>query len=343
MLTCWKIAPCIAAGNTLIIKPPELAPLSSLHLAKLIDEAGFPPGVINIIPGLGSQAGSALAHHMKVRKIAFTGSTLTGRAILKASAESNLKKVSLELGGKSPAIIFDDADFEEAVMWAMIGITAGEGEICAAGSRIYVQDTIYEKFLKAFSDQCKKAVSGDPMASGTSKGPLISDQQREKVSRYIEEAKAKGTPLLHGGNRIGRSNAIENTAFFDVPEDSAIMKEEIFGPVAVSTRHKNHAFLARARPYGSGADANYLSICSPLPNFMTRKKSSTRPTTPSMGYLPLSLPRILLVRIGLRIASKADRSPSMHGLCWRLTCRSEVSQPCSPMITFGASPTSQSY
>lgn len=235
MLTCWKIAPCIAAGNTLIIKPPELAPLSALHLAKLIAEAGFPPGVINIIPGLGSTAGSALAHHMKVRKIAFTGSTLTGRAILKASAESNLKKVSLELGGKSPTIIFDDADFDEAVTWAAIGITMGEGEICAAGSRIYVQDTIYEKFLKAFADRCKNAALGDPMILGTSKGALISDQQREKVSTYIESAKANGTPLLHGGQRIGNTNAIENTAFFDVPEDSAIMKEEIFGPVAVST------------------------------------------------------------------------------------------------------------
>ncbi|EMD68566.1 hypothetical protein GGP41_003221 [Bipolaris sorokiniana] len=232
MLTCWKIAPCIAAGNTLIIKPPEVAPLSALHLAKLIAEAGFPPGVINIIPGLGSTAGSALAHHMKVRKIAFTGSTLTGRAILKASAESNLKKVSLELGGKSPTIIFDDADFEEAVTWAAIAITAGEGEICAAGSRIYVQDTVYERFLKAFSERCKNAAPGDPMAPETNKGPLISDQQREKVSSYIESAKANGTPLLHGGKRIGSSNAIENTAFFDVPEDSPVMREEIFGPVA---------------------------------------------------------------------------------------------------------------
>lgn len=235
MLTCWKIAPCIAAGNTLIIKPPELAPLSALHLAKLIVEAGFPPGVVNIVPGLGSTAGSALAHHMKIRKIAFTGSTLTGRAILKASAQSNLKKVSLELGGKSPAIVFEDADFEEAVTWAVIGITMGEGEICAAGSRIYVQDTIYDKFLKAFSEKCKHAVLDDPLKSGTGKGPLISDQQREKVLTYIENAKASGTPLLHGGKRIGDSNAIENTAFFDVPEDSPIMKEEIFGPVAVST------------------------------------------------------------------------------------------------------------
>jgi aldehyde dehydrogenase (NAD+) len=245
MLTCWKIAPCIAAGNTLIIKPPELAPLSALHLAKLVVEAGLPPGVINVLPGLGTRAGSALAHHMQIRKIAFTGSTLTGRAILKASAESNLKKVSLELGGKSPGIIFDDADFEEAVKWAAIGITLGEGEICAAGSRIYVQDTVYEKFLKAFSDQCKQATPGDPLVSGTNKGPLISDQQREKVSKYIETAKANGTPLLHGGNRIGNTNAIENTAFFDVPEDSAIMKEEIFGPVAVSLTWMQHPFLGR--------------------------------------------------------------------------------------------------
>lgn len=233
MLTCWKIAPCIAAGNTLIIKPPELAPLSNLHLAKLIVEAGFPPGVINIIPGLGTTAGSALAHHMKVRKIAFTGSTVTGRAILKASAVSNLKKVSLELGGKSPCIIFDDANFDEAVTWAVAGITAGEGQICAAGSRIYVQDTIYQRFLRAFSARCKGAQAGHPLSSETTKGPVISDQHREKVMSYITEAKANGTKLLHGGSRVEQTNAIQNTAFFDVPEDAAIMKDEIFGPVAV--------------------------------------------------------------------------------------------------------------
>lgn len=233
MLTCWKIAPCIAAGNTLVIKPPELAPLSALKLAELVAEAGFPPGVINVVPGLGHTAGSALAHHMDVRKIAFTGSTMTGRMILEASAKSNLKKVSLELGGKSPVIVFDDAEFEEAVTWAAAGITAGEGQICAAGSRIYVQDTIYQKFLNAFSEKCKNAAFGDPLAADTCKGPLISDGQRDKVLGFIDRANKSGIPLLHGGKRSG--NSVENTAFYDVPSNAEILREEVFGPVAVST------------------------------------------------------------------------------------------------------------
>jgi aldehyde dehydrogenase (NAD+) len=234
MLTCWKIGPAIAAGNTLIIKPPELAPLSAIKLAQLVQEAGFPPGVINVVAGLGHTAGSALAHHMDVRKIAFTGSTATGRMILEASAKSNLKKVSLELGGKSPSIIFDDADFEEAVNWAAAGITAGEGQICAAGSRIYVQDTIYQKFLAAFSKKCKGAVLGDPLAAESAKGPLISEDQRAKVMGFVERAKDMGIPLLHGGKRSDQGKGVENTAFFDVPEDAEILQEEIFGPVAVS-------------------------------------------------------------------------------------------------------------
>lgn len=264
----------------------------------------------------------ALAHHTTVRKIAFTGSTLTGRAILKASAESNLKKISLELGGKSPTIVFDDADFDEAMTWAAIGITMGEGEICAAGSRIYVQETVYEKFLKAFSEQCKTATLGDPMVSGTSKGALISDQQREKVSKYIEGAKANGTPLLHGGKRIGDSNAIENTAFFDVPDDSAIMKEEIFGPVAVSFQATPKAWLESKEECPSGTNEN--SHYSSLPNSMTRKKSSTKPTGLSTACLHPSSPKISSVRIESQTVLRAARSLSMHGECWPLICHLEV-------------------
>ncbi|KAH3909271.1 hypothetical protein HBH56_162370 [Parastagonospora nodorum] len=232
MLSCWKIAPCIAAGNTLILKSPELAPLSCLHLAQLIVEAGFPPGVINIITGLGTVAGAALAHHMQIRKIAFTGSTLTGRSILRASADSNLKKVSLKLGGKSPTIIFADADFDDAVEWAAVGITLGEGEVCAAGSRIYVQDSIYQKFLQAFANRCKTAIAGDPLAPQTAKGPLISKQQRDKVMSYIDDAKSRGIKVLFGGTSDAPSNVVANTAFVDVPEDVPLMKEEVFGPVA---------------------------------------------------------------------------------------------------------------
>ncbi|KAI6855892.1 aldehyde dehydrogenase [Hortaea werneckii] len=264
MLTCWKIAPSIAAGNTLVIKPPELAPLSALKLAQLIVEAGFPPGVINIIPGLGSTAGSALAHHMDVRKIAFTGSTATGRMILEASARSNLKKVSLELGGKSPVIVFDDADFDQAVAGAAAGITAGEGQICAAGSRIYVQDTIYQKFLTAFSEKCKDAAFGNPLAADTAKGPLISDDQREKVLGFIHRAQAKGIPLLHGGNRVRDSNGVENTAFYDVPADAEVIEQEIFGPVAAISKFSTEDdVIQRSNDsnYGLSASVFTTNLC----------------------------------------------------------------------------------
>lgn len=235
MITAWKLAPAIAAGNTLVIKTPEAAPLWAQKLASLVKEAGFPPGVINILCGLGPVAGQALAEHPGVKKLSFTGSTAVGRSILQAAATSNLKRVTLELGGKSPCIVFSDADLENALFWTSLGITANNGQVCAAGSRIYVQDTIYDEFIAAFSERSRKAVQGDPVLPETTKGPVINSSQHAKILGYIERAKGEGGRLLHGGERLDSTGYfVPNTAFADVPQSAAIMKEEIFGPVAVS-------------------------------------------------------------------------------------------------------------
>ena len=248
MLACWKIGPAIALGNVLIIKSPELAPLSIQKLAALTLEAGFPPGVINVVCGFGNVAGSALSEHMEVRKVAFTGSVATGRQILKAAATSNLKKVTLELGGKGPSLVFSDADFENALFWTTMGITMHNGQICAAGSRIYVQAGIYDRFIKAFQERSQAAVHGDPLLATTTKGPIISGEQHKKILGYMESGKKAGVKLLHGGKAIEPEKGghfVENTAFVDVGEEETIMKEEIFGPVAVSPihtypSHRNH-------------------------------------------------------------------------------------------------------
>ncbi|KEF63574.1 aldehyde dehydrogenase (NAD+) [Exophiala aquamarina CBS 119918] len=233
MITIWKLAPCIAAGNTLVIKTPELCPLYGQKLAELIREAGFPPGVINIVCGLGSIAGQRLAEHSAVRKISFTGSTGVGRQILAASARTNLKKVTLELGGKGPSIVFDDADIENALFWTMIGITANNGQICVAGSRIYVQSTIYERFVQEFSRRSREAVHGDPLLGTTNKGPVISAGQRDKILSFVDKGKEGGARLLHGGEKLpGKGHFVANTAFADVAQDSSIMQEEVFGPFA---------------------------------------------------------------------------------------------------------------
>ena len=202
----------------------------------MVREAGFHPGCVNILCGLGSVAGAALAEHMEVRKIGFTGSIATGRSILKAAASSNLKKVSLELGGKGPSIVFADADFDNALTWTIMGITIHNGQICAAGSRIYVQASIYDRFLQAFQQRSQKEVHGDPLLHTTNKGPIISSVQHAKILEHIKNGKASGARLLHGGNQLGKTGYfVENTAFADVAEDASIMKQEIFGPVAVSS------------------------------------------------------------------------------------------------------------
>lgn len=257
MITIWKLAPCIAAGNTLVIKTPELCPLYGIKLAELIREAGFPPGVINILCGLGKDAGQRLAEHPDVRKLSFTGSSAVGRSILATSARTNLKKITLELGGKGPSIVFADADRENALFWTTLGITANNGQICIAGSRIYVQDTIYEDFIKEFSVRSREAVHGDPLLATTTKGPVISATQREKILSFVERGRDGGARLLHGGDKLsGKGHFVENTAFVDVPQDAKIMQEEIFGPFASIAPFKTEEeVIAKANdsPYGLSA------------------------------------------------------------------------------------------
>lgn len=244
MITIWKLAPAIAAGNVLIIKAPELAPLCAQKLASLVTEAGFPPGVIGIVCGHGHVAGQALAEHGGVKKIAFTGSASVGRQILHASAATNLKKVTLELGGKGPSIVFGDANLDNAVFWTTLGITANNGQVCAAGSRIYVHASIYDAFLVAFAEKLVQGSHGDPLLAETTKGPVISQKQRENIAEYVRYAKESGIRLLAGGEAIpGQGHFVTNTAFADVPDDARIMQEEIFGPVAVSATP-----TARKRP-----------------------------------------------------------------------------------------------
>lgn len=237
MITVWKLAPALAAGNVLIIKSSELSPLYAQRLAELVREAGIPAGVVNVMTGEGSTAGQALSEHMDVRKIAFTGSAMAGRKVLQAASRSNLKKVSLELGGKGPSIVFDDCDLDNALLWTRIGITANNGQICAAGSRIYVQEPIYEHFLEAYKKAAAAAptVAGDPLDASTTKGPIVSQAQHQKILNYIQQGKESGARLLFGGERIGDVGYfVQNTAFADVADDATIMREEIFGPVAVS-------------------------------------------------------------------------------------------------------------
>lgn len=218
MMLAWKVAPAIACGNTVVLKPAEQTPLSALYFGKLVQEAGFPPGVINIIPGLGGVAGKALAEHLDVDKIAFTGSTATGKSVMRAAA-SNLKNITLECGGKNPNIVFDDADLEQAVKWSHAGIMANQGQVCSSTSRIYVQDGIYDEFVRQFVQVTREHHrGGDPFAGETWQGPQVSEAQYDKVMSYIEEGKQSGARLVYGGKRQQGEKGyfIEPTVFADV-------------------------------------------------------------------------------------------------------------------------------
>ncbi|KKY29150.1 putative aldehyde dehydrogenase [Phaeomoniella chlamydospora] len=232
LMWAWKIGPAVATGNTVVMKTAEQTPLSGLYAATLCERAGFPPGVINIISGFGKTAGAAIASHMDIDKIAFTGSTLVGRTILQAAAKSNLKKVTLELGGKSPNIVFNDADIEQAISWVNFGIYYNHGQCCCAGSRVYVQEGIYAKFIEAFKKRTEQNVVGDPFHPETFQGPQVSQLQYDRIMHYIEAGKQAGARVVTGGERHGEEGYfIKPTIFADVTQDMKIVKEEIFGPV----------------------------------------------------------------------------------------------------------------
>ena len=233
-LATWKVAPALACGNAVVLKPAMETPLTALLLGELAAEAGFPPGILNVVPGRGTRAGAAMVRHPGVDAIAFTGSTEVGRTIMREAADT-LKKVSLELGGKSPNIVFADADLGSAVRGANTGIFYGKGEVCAAGSRILVQEAVYEEFLDGLAARANRMAVGDPMGPKTRMGAIVSRRQREVVLGYIDAGKADGARLVAGGKAAtvnGKGNFVQATIFADVTPEMRIAQEEIFGPVA---------------------------------------------------------------------------------------------------------------
>ncbi|KAG0699497.1 aldehyde dehydrogenase domain-containing protein [Suillus ampliporus] len=240
LMMAWKLGPALACGNTIVLKPSEFTPLTAIRMCHLINEAGFPPGVVNVINGYGNTVGNAITSHMKIEKVAFTGSTLVGRKIMESAAKSNLKNVTLELGGKSPNIIFDDADLEQAVNWSAFGIFWNHGQACCAGSRIFVQEGIYDEFLKRFTEKTRSLKVGDPFAPDTFQGPQVSEIQFNRIMSYIESGKEAGAKVEIGGERHGTEGFfIKPTIFTNVNPSMKIVQEEIFGPVGVVIKFKD--------------------------------------------------------------------------------------------------------
>lgn len=241
MLTMWKLAPALAAGNTIVIKPAEQTPVSILEMVKVFQEVGIPDGVINVVPGFGQTAGDALASHPDVDKIAFTGSTTTGRLIMQA-ASKNLKPISLELGGKSPNIVFDDAHIENAVNGSMFGIFFGQGQVCASGTRLFVQEGIYDKFIDSLINKAQSIRVGNPLDPSTQMGPQVSLQQLERIQHYVAAGLEEGANLVLGGqrnNEAGNGYFFTPTIFENVTNEMTIAREEIFGPVLSIIRFKD--------------------------------------------------------------------------------------------------------
>jgi aldehyde dehydrogenase (NAD+) len=249
LMQAWKWGPALACGNTLVLKPAEQTPLTALKVAELAQEVGFPDGVINVVPGFGPTAGAALASHMDVDKIAFTGETSTGKLVMTAAAQSNLKRVSLELGGKSPNVVFADADIDAAVDGAYFGLFFNQGQCCVAGSRLFVEEAVYDEFVDKMTKKAKARRLGDPFHPDTEQGPQVSKEQQDRVRGYIDAGKREGARLLVGGSEslssltAAHANGyfVEPTVFTDVHDDMTIAKEEIFGPVMSILKFKDMA------------------------------------------------------------------------------------------------------
>jgi aldehyde dehydrogenase (NAD+) len=236
LMAAWKLAPALAAGNTVVLKPAEQTPVTAMELGKLIQEAGFPEGVVNIVPGYGETAGAALASHPGINKIAFTGSTEVGKIIARAAAE-NLTKVSLELGGKAPNIVFADADLEQAVNGAMMGIFFNQGQVCCAGSRLFVEEGVKDQFVDSLKEKAAKITVGNPMEQTTLMGPQVSLEQLNRIKSYMEIGRGEGANIVAGGEPPMLEDSFKNGYFFqptiltDVKNQMRVAQEEIFGPV----------------------------------------------------------------------------------------------------------------
>ena len=254
LMAAWKLAPALAAGCTCVLKPAEQTPLTAMEFATWLEEAGLPPGVVNIVNGVGEISGAALVCHPQVDKIAFTGSAAVGKIIVKSAADT-LKRVTLELGGKSPNVFFADADWEAAVDGALFGVFINQGEVCSAGSRILVEKKIYPKFVEAMTEKAKRIKLGPPLERETKMGPLVSKEQYDRVSSYLDLGRKEAKTAIGGGRpkAFGKGFYVEPTIFYDVDNSARIAREEIFGPVASVIPFENEADaikIANDTPYG---------------------------------------------------------------------------------------------
>jgi betaine-aldehyde dehydrogenase len=257
LMAAWKLAPALAAGCTCVLKPAEQTPLTALEMAQWFEEVGLPSGVVNVVTGFGETCGAPIVTHPDVNKVAFTGSAAVGKIIVKQAADT-VKRVTLELGGKSPNIFFADADFEAAIDGALFGVFINQGEVCSAGSRILVQKAIYKKFVDAMTEKAKKIKLGAPMERETKMGPLVSKEQYDRVCSYLEVGK-KEAKLASGGARADKFSKgfyVQPTIFYDVDNSARIAREEIFGPVAAVIPfedEKDAVKIANDSPYGLAA------------------------------------------------------------------------------------------
>ncbi|SHK09516.1 aldehyde dehydrogenase (NAD+) [Pseudonocardia thermophila] len=254
LLMSWKLAPALAAGCTVVVKPSEHAPVSTLGFAELVEKAGFPPGVVNVVTGLSRETGAALAAHPGVDKVAFTGSTATGRAVAKAAAD-NINKVTLELGGKSPQIVFPDADLAAAANGIVAGVFAATGQTCMAGSRLIVHADVHDELIRLVADRAARIRLGDPTAPETEMGPVANEPQYEKVLHYLETAKAEGATVAYGGAADPGLGGlfVQPTVLTGITPESTVYREEVFGPVlaALTFTDEDEAIkLANDTPYG---------------------------------------------------------------------------------------------
>jgi aldehyde dehydrogenase (NAD+) len=257
LMQAWKLGPALAAGCTVVLKPAEQTPLSALRVAELAQEAGFPDGVLNVVPGYGPTAGAALARHMDVDKVAFTGSGEVGKLVMAMAAQSNMKRVSLELGGKSPNVVYADADLDAAVEGAYFGLFFNQGQCCCAGSRLFVEDKIHGEFVQRLVAKAKEQRVGDPFDPATTQGPQVSAEQFDRVMGYIDAGKRQGAKLLTGGGRAAdKGYFIQPTIFDGVDDRMTIAEEEIFGPVmSVLTFKDTDEVIARGNRTWAGLAA----------------------------------------------------------------------------------------
>ncbi|KAL2559734.1 Aldehyde dehydrogenase family 2 member B7 [Forsythia ovata] len=272
LMFAWKVGPALACGNTVVLKTAEQTPLSALLVAKLFHEAGLPPGVLNVVSGFGPTAGAALCSHMDVDKLAFTGSTDTGKVVLELSAKSNLKPVTLELGGKSPFIVCEDADVDKAVELAHFALFFNQGQCCCAGSRTFVHEKVYDEFLEKAKARALKRSVGDPFRAGIEQGPQIDAEQFQKILKYIRSGTESGATLETGGDRLGtKGYYVQPTVFSDVKDDMLIAKDEIFGPVQTILKYKElDEVIRRANMTRYGLAAGVFTQNLDTANTLTR-------------------------------------------------------------------------